>query len=598
MKSTIVIGNYGKICAICMVIGSLLLYNGCENNWDTVRVTTGDETTDLENETFQVTALYALSENYPDHEDAGDYTDPGQNVTMIELNGESIAVTGEGVNISGDTAIIFAPGTFSVSGTLADGQIRVDCEDDGIVRILLNGVFISCSGSAPLYVAEADKTLVCLQENTTNRLSDGTTYVYEDPEEDEPDAALFSKDDLTIYGTGSLKIEGNYKDGIACKDGLIIRDGFLTIQSADDGIRGKDYLVLKGCDLEIEAGGDGVRSTNDEDNSRGYVYIEDCSAVISAGGDAIQAVTDVIISSGEFELVTGGGASTPVNETTSRKGLKAGVGNVIDAGQFTISSSDDAVHSNEYMSINGGSFTISTGDDAFHADSILGMNGGKIVIGKCYEGIESAIIALNDGEVHLTSSDDGINVASGNDGSGGFPGPGGPGRDNFASSGNRFLYVNGGSYYVNATGDGVDVNGSIVMTGGTIVVDGPSSDMNGAIDFDGSYRISGGYLLGTGSARMAQAPTGSGQYVFLVNFSSTLSAGTLVHLQSSAGAEIFTFEPTKRYQSVVFSSPDLKAGKTYELYYGGSSSGTFTDGLLLEGTYTPGNLYERLTCRE
>jgi hypothetical protein len=159
----------------------------------------------------------------------------------------------------------------------------------------------------------------------------------------------------------------------------------------------------------------------------------------------------------------------------------------------------------------------------------------------------------------------------------------------FAESGDSRLNINGGYLYVDAAGDGIDINGPIEMTAGTVIVNGPVENMNGALDYSGSFTLTGGYLLAVGSAGMAQAPSdSSSQYSFLYNFESIQAAGTLVHIQSADGRDILTFSPAKDYQSVVFSSPELANGATYIVHSGGSSSGANANGLYSGGVYTPG----------
>jgi len=173
-------------------------------------------------------------------------------------------------------------------------------------------------------------------------------------------------------------------------------------------------------------------------------------------------------------------------------------------------------------------------------------------------------------------------------GRGGRPG-GGPGQDTFAATGVYYLKINGGYVYVDADGDGLDVNGYIEMADGVVIVNGPIENMNGALDYDGGFKISGGFLVAAGSAGMAQAPDqSSSQYSLLLNLTSTLRAGTLIQIQSSDGDEILTFSPTKQYRSIAFSSPELANGSTYQVTYGGSSTGTATDGLYQGGTVSSG----------
>jgi len=520
--------------------------------------------------------------------------------TQVVLNGSSITVDGGGMTVDASVATVTSAGTYHISGSLADGQIIVNTENEGTVRLVLDGADIHSSTSAPIYVINAQETLIVLAENTRNYVSDAASYVLDDAESDEPNAAIFSKDDLTVSGNGSLTVDANYNDGIASKDGLVIASGTISITSVDDGLRGKDYLVVKGGHITVMAQGDGLKSDEDTDATKGYIAIESGVFNITCGGDAVQAQTAVMITDGEFTLSSGGGHNARIADTTSAKGIKAGVSVRIDGGSFTIDSADDAIHSNDSIVINGGNFVLSSGDDGMHADATLEINGGEIHITDSYEGIESAVITLNGGDIDIMSRDDGINVSAGNDGSGTNLGPaagpggrpgrgGGPGQDAFAYSGDDYLYVNGGYIVVDAAGDGIDVNGSIEMTDGVVIVNGPTEQMNGALDCIGAFNIHGGFLVAAGSVGMAEGPDAtSTQYSVLLNLDGTLQAGVLFHLQSSEGDELLTFAPTKRYQSIAFSSPELSNGVTYSVYYGGSSTGTVTDGLYQGGTYTPG----------
>lgn len=535
----------------------------------------------------------AIIENCEDHDDASDYIWDESSITEIRLQGSSVSIEGSGATASQTTVTINQAGVYRITGTLNDGQILVNSTGTGVVKILLNGVDISCSDNAPFFIMDSEKTVIYLTENTENKLSDAATYNFNNSDE-EPNATLFSKSDLTLFGKGSLTIKGNYNDGIGSKDGLIIASGTYIVNATDDGIRGKDYLIIKEGNFTISSQGDGLTSDNESDATKGYISISNGVFSITAANDAIQAETDILVSGGEFSLVSGGGGgSSSYYNTESKKGIKAGVSFIIDDGIFNIDSNDDAIHSNKTMAINGGTFEITSGDDGFHADTELGINAGNINIYKSYEGIESALIRINDGIIHLTSSDDGINVAGGNDGSsmGGRPGQGG-----FTQTGNYYLYIKGGYIVVNANGDGLDCNGTIEMSGGTVIVNGPTANDNGALDYDRSFTITGGTLVAAGSSRMAQAPSSSSsQNAVLVNFSSTLQAKTLFHIQTSSEEELVTMTPGKYYQSVLYSSPNLKKGTSYNIYTGGAHSGTLENSLYSEGTYTPGAKYSSFT---
>lgn len=499
--------------------------------------------------------------------------------TNIQFEGTTITVDGSGAAVAGNIVTITDPGSYRLSGSLSDGQVVVDSEDDEAVTLILNGVTLSSSTSAPLYIKEAGSAVIVLADGTENVVSDAAAYVYANPEEDEPNAAVFSDDALTISGGGSLIVNGSFNDGLASKDTLTIESGAITVNAVDDGIRGKDWLVIRDAQVNLTTGGDGLKSDNEEDAALGYITIENGSFLINAGGDAIQAETTLTINGGSFDLTSGGGSSVVIDESLSAKGLKASVRLEINGGTFTVDAADDTVHANESVVINGGTFVLATGDDAIHADGTIEMNGGDIQITRSVEGIEAGIITLNGGTTHLVSSDDGVNAAG-----------------DVVPPDGYFLHINGGYLVVNAEGDGLDANGSIDMTGGMVIVNGPTRDGNGALDYDGSFQLTGGTLVAVGSAGMMQTPdTSSTQYILGVGFDTALAAGTLVNIQNGAGDTILTFAPSKSFQSIVFSSPALTGGETYTVYQGGSASGSSTDGLYSGETYSAGTAYTNLT---
>ncbi len=586
-----------KFLYLWVIVFAVFILVGCGSNDDT---TPQDTTTPLPQDT---TDTQDTTDNTSDdinitykvnHEEDGDYSWDSSSVVSILLNDDDISINGSGATADGSVLTITSAGVYSVSGTLTDGQIIINSEDEEIVQIILNGIDISSSTTAPIYIISAKKTVFILAENSQNYLSDATTYIYADAEEDEPDSTIFSKDDLSIAGAGSLTIDSNYNDAIKSKDGLVIAGGNIVINSVDDGIVGKDYIALYDGVLNITADGDGIKSTNDSDSEVGYVSIADGTVNITCENDAIQAETNIKISGGTFTLESGGGSSTSIGNDVSAKGLKASTSITIDAGNFTINSADDTLHSNNTIIINDGTFNLSSGDDGIHADTTLTINNGTIDITESYEGIESSLITINDGNINIVSSDDGVNVAGGTDGSGLGGRPSGQG--NLSDTGDEYLYINGGTIVVDADGDGIDVNGAIEMNGGIVVVNGPTSSRDGALDYDNTFKINGGVLVAVGSSGMAQAPSSSStQNAMLISFSGTLSANTMVHIETSSGNELLSFVPTKSYQSLVFSSSEISTGSSYDVYYGGSSTGTVSNGLYEDGSYTTGTKYTNFT---
>ncbi|MHC3128584.1 MAG: carbohydrate-binding domain-containing protein [Candidatus Bathyarchaeota archaeon] len=555
--------------------------NTTDDNTDPTTDTSTDTDDDTTRATLNITIAEAIGNNEVDHEDEEDYIWDSSDVITITLNIDSISVDDEnGTTIDETTVTITSAGTYNISGTLVDGQIVVDTDDQEVVRLILNGVNISSTTNAPVYVANANKTVIVLADNTENYLTDN--------EGNGDNGTLLSRDDLTIYGNGSLTVSGNANDAIRSNDGLIIKSGNITVTSVDDGIRGKNYLVIKGGNITVNSVGDGLKSDNAEEEGRGYISIEECTiAITSTEGDTITAQTDLLVTGGIFTLTSGGGSAVTPDDV-STKGLKAGVIIVIDDGNFTINSSDDAIHSDHMILINNGTYHIASGDDGIHADTSLEINNGTVVISQSYEGLESTIVTINNGHILINSSDDGINVAEGNGGAGGGFGP----------PGEFYIYINGGFIYIDSGCDGLDSDGYIEMTGGVVIINGPvpGSFPNGAIDYGtGSFNLTGGTLVAVGSSDMAQGPsTISTQYSVIVNFNSTQSSNTLVNIQTASGETVLTFRPTKSYQSIVFSSHELAPG-SYDLYLGGTSTGTPSDGIYEDETYTPGTEYTSFT---
>ena len=522
--------------------------------------------------------------------------------TAITLGGTSATVSGAGATASGSTVTVTAAGTYVLSGTLGDGQVIVDAGEDAKVKLVLNGVSLTSSSTSPLSVASADKVVLTLAPGTTNQIQDGPDRVFADAQSDEPDAAVFSTADLTINGPGSLKVTGTFKDGIASKDNLKITGGTIAVEAVNDALRGRDCIGIKGGVITVNAGADGLQATNDEDAQRGFVSIDGGTLHITAGTDGVQAETSVLVTAGAIDITSGGGAAGGAGsgqgnwgpptaasdvDSTSAKGLKAAGIVTIQGGTVDIDAADDAIHANKAVAVNGGVITVATGDDGIHADASLQISSGELTVSQSYEGIESTVITIQGGTVRIASSDDGVNVSGGGDGSGMMGGR--PGEDQFVS-GNQYLAVTGGYICVDSGGDGLDINGTISMSGGTAIINGPTNDANGALDYLGEFTMTGGYLLAVGSSGMAQAPSPtSTQNSVIVNLATAQQEGALVRIQDEAGADVLTFAPAKAFRSVVLSSPDLQTGATYTVYLGGTATGTAADGLYTAGSaYTPG----------
>ncbi len=466
-------------------------------------------------------------------------------------------------------------GVYHFTGTLK-GYVSINTSDK--VKIILDNVLITNENGPCIYVDDAKMLYIELVGEST--LTDGGEYTNFD---DEVNGAIYSKDDLILFGSGTLNVNANYQDGIVSKDDLVIKSGTYIIKSADDGIRGKDSVTILDGTFQIDASGDGIKTSNETDTTKGNILIQGGNFTITSVNDAVEAKNSIQIDTGTFHLVTGGGAqvtSTSNNwgnwggnskstDTASAKGLKANGSILIHDIILDASTSDDTIHSNSVIEINGGSYTISSGDDGIHADSTITINQGTIDIKQSYEGIEANVITINDGDISVVASDDGINIGGGNDSSA----ENRPGSNTYASTAdsNLKLTINGGNVYVNATGDGLDSNGYISMTGGNVIVDGPTSDGDGALDYDGAFDLTGGTLIAAGSSGMMQNLTSSAQGAILIYFTNSQSAGTTVTI----GNDI-TYTSSKQFSCILVSSPSLKVGDSYQVKINGEVYQEFT----------------------
>ncbi len=533
----------------------------------------------------------------------------------ITLSGTSAACESDAVKIEGSTVTITDEGTYILSGSLENGRIVVNADKEDKTQLVLNGVSVSSADTAPIYILQADKVFITLAEGTENTLQNGGSFAAID--DNNIDGVIFSKEDVTLNGTGSLSISSPAGHGIVSKDELTVAGGSYTVNSANHALAGKDSVCIAGGSMTLAAGKDGIHAENSDDASLGYVYIAEGSFSITAEGDGISAGSAMQIDGGSFTITAGGGsanaqkpssdgwgnmggfgggrpdmggkpgmgravttaaAQEDTQDSTSLKGVKAGADLVINGGTYVIDAADDGVHSNANLTVTGGSFTIATGDDGFHADETLTVTAGTVTISESYEGLEGLHVKVSGGNITLTASDDGINAAGGNDQSGfggirgdqfggGTPGKPGMGGLGGHSSGNGSIVISGGKVNITASGDGIDANGTFEITGGDTVICGPTQGDTATLDYDVSGVIRGGTFIGTGSAGMAQSFSNADQGVIAVRIGNAV-AGTELMLTDSSGNELIRHAPHLDYAVVILSTPELKSGESYTLTIG------------------------------
>lgn len=566
------------------------------------------------------TGTFSSTDMFTERDLAGTYEESG--AVYVTLSDDGITGETDGVAINGQTVTITAEGTYIFSGTLSEGQIVVDA-DNAKVQIVFDNVDITCASSAAVYVKSAEKVFVTLAEGSQNTLRNTDEYVAID--DNNIDAVIFAKSDLTLNGTGSLTIVSAEGHGIVSKDDLKITGGTYDITAAGHALSGKDSVRIADGTFILTAEKDGIHAENADDEEKGYIYIADGDFTITSDGDGMDASNIVQIEDGTFDITAGGGAAnsqkthesdmpgggmsqnierpdgesmpqmgekpdgenmpqdTTTDESgTSTKGIKAGGSMYLNGGTYQIDSADDSIHSNANITIADGTYTLATGDDGVHADDALTVNGGTITVTESYEGLEGLTVTINDGTIDITARDDGINTAGGTDQSGfGTFGDHFKGMDSAddeteeTTDNEMWMELNGGYIHILAGGDGVDSNGDLTINGGEIYIDGPSDNGNSAIDYGdrSSAYVNGGMLVAIGSSGMAEGMSDSSkQEVLMVKLGEQMEAGDVV-LTDSEGNVIVSYTALKSYDCVIISTAEVESGATYTL----TTSGTTTE---------------------
>lgn len=461
------------------------------------------------------------------HYSAKDLTWDSSSEVTIDLSNPTAT---DGVTVSDGVITITKAGNYKLTGTY-DGQIKVDAADSDMVRLILNNATITNSTGAAINVVEADEVVIYTASGTTNTVSDGSSY--SDTASGSPDAAIYSKSDLTLAGEGTLKVEGKYEEGIHTSDGLVIASGTLEVNAANTGIKGKDYVDILDGTITVTATKDGIKATNDTDGNRGWVRLSGGTVNISAGDDGFKAERVLEISGGTLNI------------TQANEGIEAQYINILD-GTVNVTSSDDG--------INASYSTTSTSST----------------------GTESASTSTTQTTQTAQGGQAGQAPAGGQAPSGtmGQPPAGGGAGGGMGGGGGTFevvdatINISGGTVTVNANGDGIDSNGTATLSGGTVIVNGPFTGGNTSLDTNGDLLLNGATVTAANSGDMFEAPStnSTSGYVKISNVSN-LSAGTTVQVTDSSGNVVANYKVANSSTTLILvSSSKITKGESYTVY--------------------------------
>ena len=552
-----------------------------------------------------------VDEDAEQNSDSAYFTTNDQNGSWDTTDAAVITLTGDGASISGNGAyaydgdvVIAEAGRYVFSGSLTDGSIIVDAHDSSKVWILLDGVEINCSDDACIQVDQADKVFLTLAEGSQNIVTSGSAYS-DTALSDGTDGAIFAHDDLTINGSGSLTVTAQYSHGISANDDLVITGGTITISAVDDAIHANDSIRIKDAAITVTAGDDGLLTSNEVEN--GYLYIESGTLDITASGDGIHTTGDITVAGGEINISAGD------------DGIHSDASVFVQSGTILISDCYEGIEA-LIIDVSGGDVSINCEDDGFNANggsSDMFGGGGKMGGGRNdgtfghggmrgsgtddgttgerptppdmgEEGMTGERPTPPDMGEEGTTGERPTPPDMGEEGmSGGMPA--GQETDTASGSGQSsadtedvetYISISGGNIrIVNEVGqdaDGLDSNGDIKISGGTIYISLLGTGSNCAVDYasesGGVAEITGGTIIACGASSMAEGfDSTSSQASILYNTSTVAEAGTTLTVTDADGSVLLSWEVPCSFSSALISCPEMKVGGTYTVSAGGTS---------------------------
>lgn len=455
--------------------------------------------------------------------------------TITLKNGETQSSC-DSVNIDGDTITITDTGTYTISGTLDDGKICVLADDDDKIQLVLNNTQITNKSDSAIYVENAKKVFVTANEGTTNTLINAGEFTGESA-----DGVIYSKDDLTLNGSGILNISTQYGHGIVCNDDLKICTSNITVNAKNHAVKANNSISVSGAELELISGEDALHCANDENEEKGCIYFTGSTVLINAQDDAIHSSNYIVIDDGKTDI------------QSCYEGLEAPKIE-INGGEVYVVSTDDGFNAS---SGNSSDSDFQQKRDGFEA---TGSEGFDAQSGATSDGTQSERPTPPDKKTNMQKPD---STEQGQFDKGNKMGMADTNED-------CHIIISGGTVSINADGDGLDSNGYLLQTGGDVTVYGPENSGNGAIDYGIASKITGGTIVAFGMSGMAQSfDDCSTQGSILVVFDEETSGE--FSLKSSLGKDLITRECTKKYNCVTVSTPDIQPGNSYTLKSGEQS---------------------------
>lgn len=512
-----------------------------------------------------------------------------ENAATVDLSTLSKDVNADGATVlSNDVTTITSAGSYILTGAYAG--ITVSVGNGETVHLFLNDATIS--GGTGIAISNTNKKstlIITACENTENEVASKGDDVN----------AIHVKGTLKINGTGTIKVSAK-KNGIKVSKGLSIADSTINLTAGNHALSAR-FIETENAKINVlSAEKDALNAECDDETqeftlNEGYVSLKNSKIIASVSGDGIQADTFVYITGGsvdietsatfvsysaesmaaydlsedDFRYIKSGDTYKKIDDVATKgaryamiqsaKGIKCGEIKyeidgteyavtknsnyfiIVDGASVKINSSDDAIHTNSgNVLIKSGTLDLTTLDDGIHADELVKIDGGKITVNGAYEGIEGAYVEIGGGTIYITASDD--------------------------ESVNEHIIISGGTITVDAAGDGLDSNGTIYVTGGTLIVYGPTTGADTGLDADGGILIDDGNVFVASSKEMLKIPASNSKSNVLVYGVNTVPAGSEIILTNADGGEMVRITLKKQAQAIILSTPELATNGTYSLY--------------------------------
>lgn len=456
----------------------------------------------------------------------------GSNAVIVSFEGSDATISGEGATEEQGVLTITKGGKYVLSGSY-DGRISIAAGESEQVWLYLNNVSVTSKKSPALTEDTAGKVIISIVDGTTNVFTDSEQYSYDFSAYT---ACMHFNDSVTINGNGTLNIYGKTNYGICSKDSLIVMSGNTIIDALNDGVVASNQFILRDGCVSINSGRYGIKTTNEEN---GTVTILGGIVNVKSGKDGINSVRELYIYAGVLGI-------SAVDD-----GLHSGGSIVIEDGVITVYDSTKGVEGT-LIYVKGGNLTVNASDDGMNA-----TNGNEDTFDNTPfdQKADPALNAENYKTVQVSGTETGSFQTLTD-------------YDNVIPT----ITITGGKVIINASGDGIDSNGNIVIEGGYIWVDGPTESINGSIDYDGALIMNGGTLIATGSSGMYQSISKESELSVINYFSLTEIAANSSIIIADGNTTLCDFKTQKSGNTVLFCSEKLELGKTYTLVVNGVSA--------------------------